>query len=269
VHRRRKEGSGRRHSQDDDGRELVGRSRDEIAVEAQDLPRLRGRVEHHAGLHDRADRVKTILERRDQPEVAAATAEPPEEVGVLLSAGAKAVAVGGDHIGRQDVVGGQSVAAHQPAEPSAERETRDAGMSDDPAGRGEPEGLSLAVELAPEKSRLRARRSRRRIDPQALHRREIDHEPAVTHRGAGDVVAAGSHGHEQIALACETDSGPDVGGAGAARDEPGTTIDRTVPDRAGGVVLRVAGTDELSTEVLRQFGEGRIVENGRRLGVES
>jgi hypothetical protein len=40
------------------------------------------------------------------------------------------------------------------------------------------------------------------------------------------------------------------------------TIDRTVPDRAGGVVLRVAGTDELSPEVSRQFGDGRIVESG-------
>jgi hypothetical protein len=40
------------------------------------------------------------------------------------------------------------------------------------------------------------------------------------------------------------------------------TIDRTVPDRAGGVVLRVAGADELSTEVSRQVGEGRIVESG-------
>jgi hypothetical protein len=67
-------------------------------------------------------------------------------------------------------------------------------------------------------------------------------------------VAAASHGDEKIVLACEADGGPDVGGTGAARDEPGMTIDRTVPDRAGGVVLRVAGTDELATEVSRQIG---------------
>ena len=75
-------------------------------------------------------------------------------------------------------------------------------------------------------------------------------------------MAAASHGDEKIALARETDGGLDVGGAGSARHESGTTIDRTVPDRAGGVVLRVAGTDELSTEVWRQVGEGRIVESG-------
>jgi hypothetical protein len=84
-------------------------------------------------------------------------------------------------------------------------------------------------------------------------------------------VAAASHGHEEIALAREPDGGPDVGGAGAARHKPGTTIDRTVPDGAGGVVLRVAGTDERATEVLRQVGEGRIVERGgvATLGLES
>jgi hypothetical protein len=76
-------------------------------------------------------------------------------------------------------------------------------------------------------------------------------------------VAAASHGDEKITRARETDGRPDVGGAGAPRDEPGMTIDRTVPDRAGGVVLRIAGTDELSTEVSRQVGEGYIVEGGR------
>jgi hypothetical protein len=75
-------------------------------------------------------------------------------------------------------------------------------------------------------------------------------------------VAAASHGDEKIALAREADGGPDVGGAGAARDEAGMTIDRTVPDRAGGMVMRVAGTDELSTEVSRQVADGRIVESG-------
>jgi hypothetical protein len=76
-------------------------------------------------------------------------------------------------------------------------------------------------------------------------------------------VATASHGHDKITLACETDGGPDVAGAGAARDDRGMTIDRTVPNRTGGVVLWVAGTDDLSTEVSRQVGERRIVESGR------
>jgi hypothetical protein len=73
-------------------------------------------------------------------------------------------------------------------------------------------------------------------------------------------VAAASHGNEKIALARESDCSPYVGGTGAARDQAGMPIDRTVPDRAGGVVLRVAGTDELATKLFRQVGDGRIVE---------
>jgi hypothetical protein len=64
-------------------------------------------------------------------------------------------------------------------------------------------------------------------------------------------VPATSHSDEEIALARETDCRADVGGAGAPRDEPGMAIDRTVPDRAGRVVLGVTSTDELSTKVWR------------------
>jgi hypothetical protein len=83
-------------------------------------------------------------------------------------------------------------------------------------------------------------------------------------------VTAASHRDEKITLAREADGGPDVGGAGAASDEPGMTIDRAVPDRAGGVVLCVAGTDELSAEVLCQVSESRIVDRGgvAALGLE-
>ncbi len=83
-------------------------------------------------------------------------------------------------------------------------------------------------------------------------------------------MATASYRDEQIAFAREADGCPDVGSARAARDEPGMTIDRTVPDRAGGSIPRVAGADELSPEVARQVGEGRIVEcRGAALGLES
>jgi hypothetical protein len=83
-------------------------------------------------------------------------------------------------------------------------------------------------------------------------------------------VAAASHRDAEIALAREPDGGLDIGDAGAARDERGMAIDRAVPDAARGVVLRVAGTDQLAAEVSRQVGEDRIVESGgvATLGLE-
>jgi hypothetical protein len=44
-------------------------------------------------------------------EVAAAAAQPPEQVGVLVLAGRHELAVGGDDIRRQQVVAGQAVLA--------------------------------------------------------------------------------------------------------------------------------------------------------------
>jgi hypothetical protein len=83
-------------------------------------------------------------------------------------------------------------------------------------------------------------------------------------------VAAASDRDEQVALARETDGGPDIRGAGATCHQPGTPIDRAVPDRAGGVVLGVAGTDEVAPKVSRQAGEGSVVGSGggARLSLE-
>ena len=52
----------------------------------------------------RADRVQPELELGHDPEVAAASAQPPEQVGVLGLARADHVAVRGDHLERDDVV---------------------------------------------------------------------------------------------------------------------------------------------------------------------
>jgi hypothetical protein len=76
-------------------------------------------------------------------------------------------------------------------------------------------------------------------------------------------VASASHGHEEIALAREPDRHPDIGDAGAARDERGTAVDRAIPDATGSLVLRVAGPDQLAAELAGEVGECRITEHGR------
>src|SRR4029077_2312506 len=107
----------------------------------------------------------------------------------------------------------------------------------------QPEELRLAVELAPEHAGPSAGGTRRRIDSSSLHRREVDHEPAVTERVAADAVATGAHANQEITLACEVDRGDDVGDACAAGDAGWAAVDRAVPDRAGLVVAFVFGAD--------------------------
>ena len=116
-------------------------------------------------------------------------------------------------------------------------------MADDSTHRRKPKELGLAVELAPEHAGFGARRPGLWVDADAFHRREVDHEPAVTERVAADAVATGAHRDKQITLAGEADRGDDVGDAGAAGDPGWAAVDRAVPDRAGLVVAFVFGAD--------------------------
>ena len=98
------------------------------------------------------------LELGHDAEVAAASAQAPEEVGVLGLARLDELAVGGHQVDGQQLVDREPVLAHDPADAAAEREPGDPGVGDDPAGRREPERLRLAVELAPEHAGLGPRR---------------------------------------------------------------------------------------------------------------
>ena len=54
------------------------------------------------------------------PEVAAAAPDGPEQVGVVLVVDLEDLAVGGDQLGREQVVDGQAVLADQEPDPAAE-----------------------------------------------------------------------------------------------------------------------------------------------------
>ncbi|MDM0085129.1 hypothetical protein QTI17_31540 [Variovorax sp. J31P179] len=78
---------------------------------------VRGRVERmhdESGQHHRADGMQLELERGHHAEVAAATADSPEQIGVLLLAGAQELAFGGDHVGRDQAVDAQAEVPAQP-----------------------------------------------------------------------------------------------------------------------------------------------------------
>ena len=74
-------------------------------------------------------------------------------------------------------------------------------------------------------------------------------------------MAAAAHGDYELPLAGEPHGGPDVGDAGAARDEHGAAVDGTVPDSAGGLVRRIACADQLAAELSREVGEGGVVQH--------
>jgi len=112
-----------------------------------------------------------------------------------------------------------------------------------------------------------------RIDADAAHRGEVDHEPAVRDSEAGDVVAAATDTDLQVALAGGAHRGDDVADRGALNDQLRAVVDHPIPDRPGGVVPAGAGSEDLAVEVravsdggggeLRCSGHGTMVSRNR------
>ena len=127
--------------------------------------------------------------------------------------------VGGDYLGLEEVVDGEPVLAHEPADAAAEAEAADAGVAHDAARGGQTVGLGLVVDVAPQGTTLDVGRAVDGIDRHGAHRREVDDDPVVAHCGAGHVVASASYGDLQVAVAGEAHRRGHVGGAAAAGDQ--------------------------------------------------
>ena len=87
------------------------------------------------------------LEVRHDAEIAAAAADGPEQVGVLVGGSAYSLAAGSDDVRRDEIVDGQSVLARQPAETAAEGQARNARRRVDPNGEGEAVGSRLGIDV--------------------------------------------------------------------------------------------------------------------------
>ena len=133
----------------------------------------------------------------DDAEVGAGAAQPPEQVAVLVLGGPHQPAVRGDDVGGDQVVAGQAVHGGQPAVAAAEAEAAHAGGGDPAAGGGPPGQRDVPVVLAPQRAALRDGGAPLRVGAHALHRGEVDQDPAVDQRRAGDAVAAAAHRQRQ------------------------------------------------------------------------
>jgi hypothetical protein len=252
----------RRHGQEGEKAiQILRRRDDEIAIPAHDLGRALQRPEGRAG-DDLVDRVQPEQERGDHAEIAAAATQPPVQIRVLPGTGRDQAAVGQHHVGFEQVVHRQAALARQMADAAAEREAADACRADDAAGRGHAEGMRRMVNIAPGATAFDAHGARRGIDADALHRRQVDHQPLVAHPQSAGVVAAAADRQAQQLLAREVDAAHHVGNVAAVDDEPRVAVDHRVVDTSRRVVVRVVRLHDAPAQRGGEFSDGLGVEHG-------
>ena len=232
------------HERSEDG-QVIRRRGDRVAVEAQHLARRVDRMRDQAA-GDHLQRMERVLERGRDAEVAAAAAKRPEQIRIGFRVHVEDAPVGSDELDCGQVVGREPVLRHQPAEPAAEGEASDSRGRDRAAGDREPVRRGLAVQLAPEHATLRPHRARARVDVDALHRRQVDHQRAVDHRAPGDVVAAAAHTDVQTLRAREPDRVRDVRRVLAARDQRRPPVDQPVVDAPRVVVAFISRLQDIA-----------------------
>ena len=264
---RRQERHRRGHACGEGDAELVGRLGSEVAQEAQDLraPRAAARRSARRAPSARPGAAR-YSKRGGDAEVAAAAAQPPEQLRLGLGVDVHPLAVGGHEVDGEQVVDGQAVLAHEVPEPAAERQPADAGVADDPAGGGEPELLGGAVELAPEDAAGRARGARRRVDRIAfISERSIITPPSQTAWPATAWPPPRTETSRSRSRAKRT-AVDDVVGAGAAGDQRRAAVDRAVPDPAGLVVAFLARPQQRAAEPRAQLRRAPPLD---RVGISS
>ena len=192
--------------------------------------------------------VQPILEAADHAEIPTTAAQRPVEIGVLGRTDLANLAVRGDELERLNIIAGESELTHETTLASSKRQTCDAGVGSSPKRRHETGCLRLGVKFSEQHSRLRADQALIPIDLDLAHRRQIDHEAALTRRLPRDAVAAAPHGGQQRMRVRELDRVHDVLAALAAGDERGMPIDRAIPHTPRLIISGILGKKQLAPE---------------------
>jgi len=208
-------------------------------------------VQHEPTQH-RGHRMPAEGERRDDTEVAAAAADRPEQLRMLILVGDHRGPVGGDQLDLHQVVAAVPVPAGQPPDATAEGQTADPGRGDHPAGGGQPMYSGRGVQRRPGAPTTGADRPRRRVHHHRGHVGQVDHHPGVADPQPGDVVATATDRDGQVMLPGQPDRRGHVIRGGGADDQRRISVDHAVPHRPAGRVARVLGSDDPADEPRRE-----------------
>ena len=189
----------------------------------------------------------------DDAEVASPAADGPEEVGILVRAGAYLLAARENDVGFEQVVDRKPAFAGQMAEAAAQGEATHPRRGDDPTRRREPVLVRGSVHVAPGRAATDPNRARLRIDLDVAHQREIDHDTVVAGSQPSAVVAAAADRKRQVVVASEPHGRHNVIGVRTARDQRRPSVDHGVEDVARFAVLGILWPDQRAIELGQLF----------------
>ena len=238
---------GRHDGEREEAVQLASSGGKEFAVDGENLGAELGGPERWAG-DDRAHLVQPEEERGDDSEVAAAAPDRPVEIGVLVGAGADALAACQHELRLEQVVDRESALPGQVAETTAQGETADPRGRDDPAGCREPMLVGGTVDFTPGAAPADPNGPGPRIDLDLLQQREVDDDPVVAGSQSGAVVATTPDSQEQVVVTGERDGPCDVVRICAPGDERRPLVDHGVVHRPRLVVVGVVRPDQPSPE---------------------
>jgi hypothetical protein len=220
-----------------------------LGEERARLRRPLGEVEVAAARVPRAHRLGDALAE------AAAAAQGPEQLGLVVAVGPHDAAVRGDDLDREHAVGREAVAPAEPAQAAAERVADDPDVGRGARERGEPVLGRRAGDLGPEDAGAGAGAAARDVDLDLAQRGRLQQHGVLERRDRGRVVAGALRGDAQAALAGEVDDGHHVGDGGGRRDQRGPLVDREVPRATRLVVGVVPGRGDRPLHARPQTGD--------------
>lgn len=144
----------------------------------------RSRSKYRPAAVDPGDRQQVDLNTGDHTEVSASTAQPPEQVLLVLRTHAPQPPVGGDQVDAAHVVGGETMTTGQQPHPAAQGVGHGAHPGEASRERRQAVRGGRLDHVAPAGSGLHPRGLRRRVHPDPAHTPGGDQHAALQRAGA-------------------------------------------------------------------------------------
>jgi hypothetical protein len=209
-----------------------------------------------------ADLDDVELDGGHDAEVAAAAAQRPEQLGLVLGVDADQLPLGGDELERRDGVGLQPVLAREPPHAATERVAGDADVGRGAVQPSQAMGRQARADAIPLDAGADANAAGAGIDADLLQAADVDEEQIVHVAQRRLVVGGRLRRDAQPEALGERDGLGDVAGVGRERDRGGPLVDEQIERRARLVVARVVGEHDGTGERVGDVGVGGGGEHG-------